>query len=208
MPHLPFRRKKLSAEASHSRGPSDSQSLAESLPKDLWDRAYELLREDESSKQAIQAYEKILLSELEKGNDSPTISAGLGTSRREGQVSALVQKKLKAVDDAQWKFFLGDKTVEVKAQLDRIVKAVLFAKGFVSSAVGTEPHAALAWAGVCMLLPLLLHPIIQQKALIISPPLSFASLLLSVSTVSRRQSLLRCLVQAALSSSILYLRGR
>ena len=76
------------------------------------------------AKQAIQAYEKILLSELEEGNDSPTISAGLGTSRREGQMSALVQKKLKAVDDAQWKFFLGDKTVEVKAQLDRIVKAV------------------------------------------------------------------------------------
>lgn len=165
MPHLPFRRKKLSAEASHSRGPSDSQSLAESPPNDLWDRAYELLREDENSKQVIQAYEKILLSELEEGNDSPTISAGLGTSRREGQMSALVQKKLKAVDDAQWKFFPGDKTVEVKAQLDRIVKAVLFAKDFVSSAVGTEPHAALAWAGVCMLLPLLLHPTIQQKAL-------------------------------------------
>ena len=50
MPHLPFRRKKLSAEASNSWGPSDSQSLAESPPKDLWDRAYEILHEDENSK--------------------------------------------------------------------------------------------------------------------------------------------------------------
>ncbi len=42
---------------------------------------------------------------------------------------------------------------------------MLFAKDFVSSAASAEPHAALAWAGVSILLPLLLNPTPQQAAL-------------------------------------------
>ena len=79
---------------------------------------------------------------------------------------ALVRKKVKAVDDARWKFQLGERSVELKTQVDRIVKAIPFAKDFISPAVSAEPHAALAWAGVCMLLPLLLNPEIQKNALV------------------------------------------
>ena len=79
---------------------------------------------------------------------------------------ALVRKKVKAVDDARWKFQLGERTVELIPLVDGIVKAIIFAQDFVSSAVSAEPHAELAWAGVCMLLPLLLNPEIQKKALV------------------------------------------
>ena len=142
------------------------QHEAEDQPHDLWDRAYEVLREDKESRKLMDAYEKILLSELKDDHSFPAVAEGTGTSMRRRNMLALVRKKVKAVDDARWKFQLGERTVELKTQVDRIVKAILFAKDFVSSAVSAEPHAALAWAGVCMLLPLLLNPEIQKKALV------------------------------------------
>ena len=139
---------------------------AESRPDDLWDRAYEVLCKDNDSRKLMNAYEKILLSELKNDHSFPAVAEDIGTSTRERYMLALVEKKVKVVEDARWNFQLGERTIEVKTQIDRIVKAILFAKDFVSSAVSTEPHAALAWAGVCMLLPLLLNPGIQKKALI------------------------------------------
>ena len=143
-----------------------TQHEAEDHPHDLWDRAYESLREDKDSRKLMDAYEKILLSDLNDDHSFPAVAEGTGTSKRERDMSALVEKKVKAVEDARWNFQLGERTVEIKTQVDRIVKAILFAKDFVSSAVSAEPHAALAWAGVCMLLPLLLNPELQKKALV------------------------------------------
>ena len=122
-------------------------------PKDLWDRAYKLLRDDRSTRGLLESYEKILLSEIKDGIASQTLPASFESFDRQPQLAALVSKKLQAVDNARWRFHIRDETIEVKAQVDRLVKAVLFAKDFVSSAVSSEPHAALAWTGVCVLLP-------------------------------------------------------
>jgi hypothetical protein len=76
------------------------------------------------------------------------------TSKREKQMSALVAKKLAVMNEKQWRFNVGGKSVEVRDQVDRIVKIVLVAKDFISSAASIDPiHAGLPWAGVCMLLP-------------------------------------------------------
>ena len=171
MPRL-FRGKKLetATQASNADQPLSVKTLtqhdAEGGPHDLWDRAYESLREGKDSRKLMDAYEKILLSDFKDDHSFPAVAEGTGTSKRERAMSALVERKVKTVEDARWKFQLGERTVEMKTHVDRIVKAILFAKDFVSSAVSAEPHAALAWAGVCMLLPLLLNPEIQKKALV------------------------------------------
>ncbi|KAK4697268.1 hypothetical protein P7C71_g791, partial [Lecanoromycetidae sp. Uapishka_2] len=143
----------------------EAQLSSEGQPRDLWDRAYTSLLEDMTSRKYIEAYEQILKSKLEKEDTAEGSESWTGNSR-EQQLGFLVQKTLKKVDDARWKFQVGERTVVIKAQIDRIVKAVLFAKDFVSSAAGTDPHAALAWAGVSVLLPLLLNPTSQEKALL------------------------------------------
>lgn len=56
--------------------------------------------------------------------------------------------------------------MEVKAQVNKVVKTMIWAQGFVSSAVSADPHSTLAWAGVPLLLPLLLNPTLQNKALV------------------------------------------
>jgi len=132
---------------------SQSHTAVEDQPKDLWNRAYKLLREDESNIRLLEPYEKVLLSELQDVDVSRIQSTYWKGYDREQQLSALITKKLQVVDKARWRFNMGNETIEFKAQIDRIVKAVLYAKDAVSSALNSDPHAALAWAGVCVLLP-------------------------------------------------------
>jgi hypothetical protein len=68
-------------------------------------------------------------------------------------LAALASKKLHDVEDSQWKLQLGGNSVVVREQVDRVAKVLIVTKDFISSAVAAEPHAALAWAGVCVLLP-------------------------------------------------------
>jgi hypothetical protein len=76
------------------------------------------------------------------------------TSKREKQMSALVDKKLEVMNNRQWRIKVCGRSVEVREQVDRIVKIVLVAKDFISSAATIDPlHAGLPWAGVCLLLP-------------------------------------------------------
>jgi hypothetical protein len=82
-----------------------------------------------------------------------TVLAELGTSKREEQMSALVQRKLQIMDSKRWRIQLGNKSIGVSEQIDKTATIILFVKDFVCSAVSADPHAALAWAGVCVLLP-------------------------------------------------------
>lgn len=116
----------------------------------LWDKAYEDLQNDE--KNLVDVFEKLLLSEPEIQTTS-TLANG-DPSIREKQMSALVAKKLETMKEAQWKLQMGEKSIEVRQQVDRIVKVVEVAKVFITSAANMDPiHAGLPWAGVCMLLP-------------------------------------------------------
>ena len=74
--------------------------------------------------------------------------------------------------------------MELKAQVNKVVKTVIWAQGFVSSAVSADPHTALAWAGVSLLLPLLLNPTSQNKALV--DGLDYISTLIARFTVMER----------------------
>ena len=157
--------------------------LGNDQPKDLWDRAHKLLREDKSNSRLLLAYERIVASELNK-DASPVASADWGSRERSTQVSDLIAKKLKVIEDTRWRLQLGEKTVEVKAQVNKVVKTVIWAQGFVSSAVSADPHSALAWAGVSLLLPLLLNPTSQNKALV--DGLDYISTLIARFTVMER----------------------
>ena len=60
---------------------------------DLWDRAYGLLLEKESSKHLLEKYEQVLLSELHDQQPSAQTSIRLAGFDKEGQRLALIVKK-------------------------------------------------------------------------------------------------------------------
>ncbi|KAI9774707.1 MAG: hypothetical protein M1839_001668 [Geoglossum umbratile] len=129
--------------------------------KSLWDRAYDGLRTEK--RELVEAFEKILMSELDL-----TISLGGGdVSRREKQMSALVNKKLEAMNEKQWRVKACGRSVEIRQKVDRIVKVVLVGKDFISAAASIDPiHAGLPWAGVCMLLTLVVNDSKQRAVAI------------------------------------------
>ncbi|TGO11258.1 hypothetical protein BTUL_0114g00360 [Botrytis tulipae] len=47
-------------------------------------------------------------------------------------------------------------------KIEKVVKVVIAAKTFIGSTLESEPHAAIAWAGVSMVLPLLINPITEK----------------------------------------------
>ena len=69
-------------------------------PKDLWDRAHKFLREDKSNRRLLLAYERILAFELNI-DASPVASADWGSRERSTQVSDLIAKKLKVIEDTR-----------------------------------------------------------------------------------------------------------
>lgn len=64
-----------------------------------------------------------------------------------------MKSKVEEIDLAQWQVKIGSHSVDFSGQFNKAVKIMVAAKDFVSSAVSAEPHAALAWAGVCLFLP-------------------------------------------------------
>lgn len=139
------------------------QSLDPKSPSgDFWDRAYQLLREDQSQKSSLNKYEKILALEHGGQYQSPTVSGSLTSSDKE-KMAGLVAKMLERIEDERWRIKVRDTSIELRPQVDRFVNAVIAVKDFVSSAVSSEPHATLAWAGVCIILPYLQTPQCNKK---------------------------------------------
>ena len=111
----------------------------------------------------VEDYERILsleeaatwTDELETTQSAP-VSIPLAHAHR--RLADLASKKLSALDESRLKIWLGSKNVVLKDGVDQVVTIVGAAKDIVSSTLASDPHAALAWAGVCVLLPLLLNP--------------------------------------------------
>jgi hypothetical protein len=135
------------------------QTLAETTkPRDLWEEAYERLARDNSG--LVAQYEKILaLEECGEEKSSQTAqnihdeASQLRITHSRTRLTTLVKKKLASLDESRLTIKLGSRTLKFKDGVDPVVKVLVAARDFVSGAVVSEPHAALAWTGVCILLP-------------------------------------------------------
>ena len=114
-------------------------------PADLWDKAFETLRTEDG--QLVEGYEKCL---TEEAADSGVEASKMN---REEKLSCYIKHRIRIDEDSAWKVKLGSKNIVLRAQVDTAVKVITFAKDFVSGAVNSDPHASLAWTGVCLLLP-------------------------------------------------------
>ncbi|KAF2809508.1 uncharacterized protein BDZ99DRAFT_498848 [Mytilinidion resinicola] len=107
--------------------------LQKQTPKDLWDEAYNLFRNDKDKKKLMDGYEKFL--------ETPPSSQ---------------DSTQPAVEAARARLTIGKETYVIKEKVDKIISAIIYAKDFITAAASLEPHAALAWAGVSVLLPVTL----------------------------------------------------
>ena len=115
--------------------------------RDLWDEAYQTLRLANS--ELVEHYEE----SITRPDCSITALAPLGTLARQEQLATVIKKRLESIEHDRTYVSIFGKTIVLQEQVDRFGRIIMFAKDFVSSAVSAEPHAALVWVGVCMLLP-------------------------------------------------------
>ncbi|KAL6720554.1 hypothetical protein ACLMJK_002478 [Lecanora helva] len=117
----------------------------------FWNQAYQ------SASQAPEwkPYENFLLQSL--GDIPATKFAAMGVSQKADALSVLILRKAKTIDDPYWK-----KKVNRDIESTRTVDAILHIKAELSSRGNTQRDDVFAWAGVLMLVPLMLNPLIDS----------------------------------------------
>ena len=137
----------------------------------LWAQAYQGLTDDDP--RLVAALDHLLTQGTQLHDSrSPSPQSSYGDAKNPGalpnmeeQMSALIESRLKIMDDRKWQLRMGEHTVQIRQQIDRIIKIVTVAKDFISSAASMDPvHAGLPWAGICVLLPLLSNDSKQRSS--------------------------------------------
>ncbi|KAI1639979.1 WD40 repeat-like protein [Biscogniauxia mediterranea] len=139
---------------SRNEGANDFKELLG--PNQLWVAAYEKLECDEPK--VLEKYKQFL---LQKGNISDNIGSQPGNGNWQEQIQKLAQESLKANQGEKLSFRVGKKKVVVRDGLQKALNFIVSTKDLVAAAISSEPHAALAWAGVMFVFPLL-NTMLQQ----------------------------------------------
>jgi hypothetical protein len=70
------------------------------------------------------------------------------------EIKGLALKSLEEITQADnWKGKSSTPSAIMQKYFDQIIKIIIASKTFISSAISANPHAALAWAGISLLLP-------------------------------------------------------
>ncbi|UKZ57639.1 hypothetical protein TrVGV298_011499 [Trichoderma virens] len=136
-----------------------SQDCEDTPIRELWNVAYEKLREEDSK--LIQEYEIKLQG---------CLPAALGCvpnlkeSRREW-MDTILKHKMQEMQGNIWKLTFGSSELQLTGVVQNILGVIKSVNDYITPAVSSSSYASLAWAGVGVLLPLFLNPIEQASAL-------------------------------------------
>ena len=115
-----------------------------SQQEDLWQNAYKAL--EARNPDLVTRYKLALAAP----DDSQTDCAQMPLPEL---VDTVVKKKLEDREQKQLVIHLGEKPIKVREQGEKVIKFILWSNKSISAAVSAQPYAALAWAGVSILLP-------------------------------------------------------
>ncbi|KAJ5960476.1 uncharacterized protein N7479_007626 [Penicillium vulpinum] len=126
--------------------PKQAIPISSSDDGDCWASAYNLLQCREPK--LIEDYMKHLSSLQHDKSANPIFLSP-------ESIRLIVELLLEDREKKQWRFSLLGKDVKIREQTEKLAKFFLWADPVIKNAVSTQPYAALAWAGVSLLLPLL-----------------------------------------------------
>ncbi|KAJ6079217.1 hypothetical protein N7467_008970 [Penicillium canescens] len=111
----------------------------------LWDQAFENLRH--GHRKLPESYARVL-----RGIETPESAC------RDQQMLAIINQRLEQMKSRQWKIKLAGTNFRIREQIDRIVRVVSVIRDLGNSGAALDPvHAGLAWAGVCVLLSVIVN---------------------------------------------------
>ncbi|KAK7735396.1 hypothetical protein SLS63_003866 [Diaporthe eres] len=123
----------------------------------LWAEAYRTIKNDPEYSHLLETFEKYL-RKAEHGAaeeslaDASTVSEGV---ERLEEIQRLAKTKLEKLPEARVAFSIGGRRIVVRELVQKAIQTVTAFKSIIGGAVSAEPHAALAWAGILTILPML-----------------------------------------------------
>ncbi|KAI0972746.1 ankyrin [Xylaria arbuscula] len=143
------------------------------IVQSLWDRAYDLLRENESK--LVGEYEKLLskyAQETVSGSNEGSaqavpledVSRGINRLSPQAQLKGIISAGLQRMKENKTTYTIAGHEFNLSNQIDKAASLVQWAKEFVGEAARQSPEASIAWAGVCIILPLLTNPKVADEA--------------------------------------------
>ncbi|KAF4449999.1 WD domain protein [Fusarium austroafricanum] len=148
--------------ASIQQPTEDNQSTphaSSSLPERLWNEAYDELKNSESNKTIVEAYEKVLSGQLQAETSSPDNNADVTNiiasdpNARWRQMERLVQLGLEKTA----------KVVDKKQKVNQWLELIKPIRQAIDTGIKAAPQAAVPWAGVCCALDILSSPLTEPK---------------------------------------------
>ncbi|GAP83024.2 putative ankyrin repeat protein [Rosellinia necatrix] len=158
-----------------------------STTRSLWDRAYDSLKEE--NPKLVEDYEKLLSEDtpgtsmhdlkntsvhidqftVSVSNDDPPALLGdaspaTNNRPRKAQLDDIMAKGIQRLEEGKTKYTIAGHEFVLRDQVAGAAKLVLWAKNLVTEGVKASPEASIAWAGVCIILPLLTNPQVAEEA--------------------------------------------
>ncbi|KAJ6008151.1 hypothetical protein N7540_012127 [Penicillium herquei] len=110
----------------------------------FWKEAYEKLEAEHPK--IVQAYEKgVMQFSVSSDGSSQNLTSAM-------PLEDVVKRRLREIKDTRLKFVISGREVVVREQVSRAIHILISAKDLISTAISSDPHASLAWAGVLVLL--------------------------------------------------------
>ncbi|KAH8778226.1 hypothetical protein F5882DRAFT_298010, partial [Hyaloscypha sp. PMI_1271] len=143
--------------------PQKDNGEPSALPS-LWDRAYEDLRIKEFK--LVEKYEKLLSkpNQASKNLDETKNQINQDLRARRVQLDKIAKDGLQRMDEGKTKYHIAGQEYVVQDQIAQTAALVLWAKEWIGEAIKVSPEASMAFAGVCMILPVLTRPIAADEA--------------------------------------------
>ncbi|KAM3501866.1 hypothetical protein MY10362_005245 [Beauveria mimosiformis] len=138
----------------------------------LWDRAVVQLAASDA--QLVADYEELLLKHLIGTEDATTTNAAATNAIAKNsadrpmldrnQLDRMLDLGLDRKEKNKLEYMVFGKKFVIEDKISEATDLVLKFKNFVSEAVKVSPEASLAWAGVCVILPLFTNPSTAYEA--------------------------------------------
>ncbi|KAJ5726562.1 uncharacterized protein N7483_007919 [Penicillium malachiteum] len=121
----------------------------------LWHEAHALLKEKDAK--LVDAYKTALLQEADAGPRDE-----LSEAEMDERLKVIIESRLKEIENSRVKINIAGREVNLQKSVRRSIETVLSVKDLVTTAVSSEVHASLAWAGVLILLNPIAKAVMQS----------------------------------------------
>lgn len=88
----------------------------------------------------------------------------LSGATRQTALKVIINRGLQRMQEETTKYTIAGREFVLRDQISNAANLVLWAKSLIGEAVKASPEASIAWAGVCLILPLLTNPATADEA--------------------------------------------